>query len=96
MKPATQLQFRLGVASRAAAAIFGGYALAASASSLLAVVLPLHKSDAVLTATLLSFVLYTCAALWAFAARSALRGWFGIGLLTAIFLLGILAHRGLA
>lgn len=70
--------YRLGVASRSVAAIVGGYVLAALVTMLLSVSLPLARSEAVMTATLLSFAVYTCAVMWVFAARSALRAWLGL------------------
>lgn len=93
MKLNQELQYRLGVASRAIAAIVGGYAVTALATALLAVILPMVRIDAVLTATLLSFAIYTCAVLWVFAARSALRAWLGIVLPAAVLGLGLLAYR---
>ncbi|MFC7286524.1 DUF3649 domain-containing protein [Herminiimonas glaciei] len=93
MKLNEELQYRLGVASRAVAAILGGYAVTALATALLAVILPMVRIDAVLTATLLSFTVYTCAVLWVFAARSAFRAWIGIVLPAAILGLGLLVHR---
>lgn len=66
------------VLSRSLAAIFGGYALTAAFVAFLALALPMHRSQSVLTAMLLGIVLYACAAMWAFATRSALRAWVGI------------------
>lgn len=96
MKLNQDLQYRLGVASRAMAAILGGYVVTALATALLAVILPMVRIDAVLTATLLSFTVYTCAVLWVFAARSAFRAWIGIVLPAAILGLGLLAQRSFA
>ena len=93
MKLNQELHYRLGVASRAIAAILGGYVVTALATALLAVILPMVRIDAVLTATLLSFTVYTCAVLWVFAARSAFRAWIGIVLPAAILGLGLLAQR---
>lgn len=70
--------YRLAVASRALAAIIGGYALTALATTALAIFLPLSRAEASMTATLLSFVIYTCVVLWVFATRSATRAWLGI------------------
>lgn len=70
--------YRLAVASRALAAVVGGYALTAIATFALAVSLPLSKAEASLTATMLSFLIYTCAVLWVFATRTAWRAWAGI------------------
>lgn len=70
--------YRLAVASRALAAIVGGYALTALAITALAIFLPLSRAEASLTATLLSFLIYTCIVIWVFATRSATRAWIGI------------------
>lgn len=61
-----------------AAAIFGGYALASGATVFLGAVLPMVRAEAVLAATLLSFALYTAAAIWVFAARDLKRAWLGL------------------
>lgn len=76
--------YRLGVASRSAAAIVGGYVLAALVTMLLSVSLPMARSEAVMTATLLSFAIYTCAVMWVFATRSALRAWLGLAIPAAV------------
>lgn len=78
----------LGVLSRALAAIFGGYALAATCAMFFAVALPIARGQAVLTGMLVAIVLCACAALWAFATRTALRAWVGIALPTALFWMG--------
>ena len=93
MKLNRDLRYRLGVASRAIAAIFGGYALAAASTAVLSLVLPLPRVDAVMTATLLSFTVYVCAAIWVFAARDALRAWLGIGTPTIVMGLGLWLFR---
>lgn len=70
------------VFSRVLAALLGGYALAALLASALAVALPWlglgTRAEGVQTAGLLSFTLYTGAAIWAFSARSALHAWLGL------------------
>lgn len=71
-------RYRLGVAVRAVAAIGGGYLLAALASSLLALLLPLTRADAVTLATMLAFVIYPCTVLWVFATASAARACLGV------------------
>lgn len=78
----------LGVLSRSLAAIFGGYALAATSSAFMALALPMARSQAVLTGMLVAIVLCACAALWAFATRTALRAWTGIALPALLFWLG--------
>jgi hypothetical protein len=77
------------LASRVAAALFGGYALAALAS-VAAVALPIDKPQAVLTGMLASFLVYAGAAVWVFAVRSARRAWGGL-LLAALPLLAVAA-----
>ncbi|QJX01875.1 DUF3649 domain-containing protein [Alcanivorax sp. IO_7] len=66
------------MASRTLVAVFGGYALAAVTTAALALWLPVTRADAVITGTLLSFLIYTVAVLFAFSTRSALRAWVGI------------------
>lgn len=66
------------LASRLAAGIAGGYALAAAFSVWLSFILPMPRADAVLTGLLASFAIYAAAILWAFAARSLWRLWFGL------------------
>lgn len=90
------LRYRLAVASRALAAIGGGYALSAVCAALLAVVLPLPRAEAVITATLLSFVVFCCAVLWVFAARNAWRAWAGLVVPGVVVGLGLLAQRSMA
>lgn len=70
--------YRLSVALRAIAAILGGYALTALATVALAIFLPLSRAEASMTATLSSFLIYTCVVIWVFATRTAWRAWAGI------------------
>jgi hypothetical protein len=91
-----EMKYRLSVASRAIAAIGGGYAVAALSTALLASLLPMTRSDAVITATLLSFTVYTCAAIWVFAARSAWHAWLGLVAPGVLLGLGLLVCRGAA
>jgi hypothetical protein len=63
--------------SRIAAAMFGGYALAAL-TSVATLVLPIDKAQAVLAGMLASFIVYACAVIWVFAVRSAQRAWGGL------------------
>ena len=71
-------RYRLGVAARVLAAIFGGYAVAALSATVLALYLPMLRIEAAVTATLASFGVYTGAVMWVFAARSAARAWLGL------------------
>jgi hypothetical protein len=72
------------VFSRSMAAIFGGYALAAVTSVFCALALPGARGQTVLTGMLVAIVVCACAALWAFATRTALRAWVGILLPTLV------------
>lgn len=78
------LEYRLSVLSRAIAAMIGGYALATMLSILLSRLLPMPRAQAVATAMLLSFAIYTAAVLWVFAARTTYRAWGGLLLPTML------------
>ena len=74
---------RWRLASRCVAAALGGYALASTLPvALVALVAPatLARADAALVALQLSFVVYTGAVVWAFAARSAALAWAALAL----------------
>lgn len=68
--------------SRIAAALLGGYALAAL-SSVAVLALPISKPQAVLTGMLASFLIYAGAVIWVFAVRSARRAWAGLLIVAA-------------
>lgn len=70
--------YRWSIVSRIAAATLGGYALTSAATVLLALAWPAPKAQAVLWATMLSFVIYTAAVIWAVYVRSATRAWVGM------------------
>ena len=84
---------RLAVASRAVAAIAGGYALAAVFVALFALLLPalfsMERSAAVMAATMTSFALHALAVITAFATRSATRAWLWL-LLPTVTMAGLL------
>ena len=69
---------RLEVCSRVLAATLGGYAFTYAFTAALARLLPLAPVDAVMVASLPSFLVYLAVVLWAFAARSAKRVWLGL------------------
>jgi len=79
----------LPIIARIAAAVFGGYALAHTLSIALVAALPVARAEAALFAIQGSFIVYTLAVLWAFAARSALSAW--LGLLFPAALAGLVA-----
>ncbi|WP_404809813.1 DUF3649 domain-containing protein [Methylobacillus caricis] len=71
-------RYRLAVASRIAAAVVAGYALASAVSILFALLLPVPRAEAVLASTMLSFAVYAGIVIWVFHARSATRAWIGL------------------
>ena len=83
--------------SRVLAAVFGGYALTSGVAVLLSSILPLSRVEAVQTATLSAFVVYTCSVIWVFAVQDLRRAWLGM-LLPAIACggIGLLLARGAA
>ena len=87
----------LEVASRTSAAVLGGYMLAyaftAGTASMLVAGGLLAKSDAVLAPSMLSFLVYLVAAIYAFAARTAWRAWAWIGVNTVLFGIGAVLFR---
>ncbi|WP_454711654.1 DUF3649 domain-containing protein [Cupriavidus nantongensis] len=87
-------RYRAGVGARAVAAIAGGYALAALATAVLALFLPMARHDAVTAATLLSFAIYAGAAVWVFAVRSAWRACAGLALPAALLAAMLALGRG--
>ncbi|MBO3274784.1 DUF3649 domain-containing protein [Pseudomonas schmalbachii] len=73
--------------SRILAALFGGYALAYSATAFLSVYLPLGRADRVAFASLLCFAVWVAAIVFVFATRSAWRAWCGPLLLSVLLAL---------
>lgn len=78
--------------SRIVAALFGGYLFTYAFTAALARVLPMNKVDALVTASLVSFAVYTLAILWAFACRSARRAWAGLSLAVPLAAIGFWPH----
>lgn len=67
---------KLAIATRAIAAVFGGYGFvwgAVACLTLLLIAVGVPRSESVIIATLLGFPLYLFILLWAFAARSLIR-----------------------
>lgn len=95
MLQSPDMRHRLDVASRTLAGIGGGYALTAATTMFLGLTLPLSKGTAVMTATMLSFTIYTCAIIWAFSVRSR-RVWPGIVLPALVLGGGALLVKALA
>lgn len=74
----TGWRYRTNVLARAAAAVVGGYAVAALFAAASARLLPLPRVEAVLPGTMLAFFVLPGVAIWAFLARSAARAWAGV------------------
>jgi Protein of unknown function (DUF3649) len=74
------MRVRLVVASRALAAIAGGYALAAGVNVALALALKNSgpREDVIMLATMPSFLVWAGVVVWAFSARTAWRAWAGV------------------
>jgi hypothetical protein len=81
------VRHRFAVASRALAALVGGYGLATAFTVAFGRALALPKEEIVTTAALPAFLFYAGSAVWAFYASSATRAWLGIGLPAAVFAL---------
>lgn len=79
---------RLAVASRACAALFGGYFFVHATTAFLTLVLPFARAERVITASLLSFAVWCAVAVYVFSARSAWRAWWA-PVLASVVLLGI-------
>lgn len=77
-------RYRAGVFSRTLAALAGGYALTSLFVVALSLWLPMSKSDAVLTATLASFLIYSVVIMLVFSVKTALRAWLWLAGLSAV------------
>lgn len=76
------------ILSRTVAALVGGYVFTYAFTAALARLLPLDNVDSLIVSSLLSFVVYTFAILWAFAARSQARAWMGVALAVPLAMIG--------
>eukprot|EP01034_Spumella_vulgaris_P007496 gene7496-9551_t len=90
--PTDGLRYRLGIASRALAAIVGGYALSALVATACAIWYPGTRAEGAIFGMLASFVIYTLAVMWVFAVRTAWRAWLGLLLPSIPLGLAIAAH----
>lgn len=85
---ASRARYR-AVGVRVAAAVFGGYALAAAVAIWTSYILPMRRADAVVTGELISFAVYAAAILWAFAARTP--RWAALGLIGSALAFAVMA-----
>lgn len=88
-KAHTDNRYSWQIALRVIVAIIGGYLLANISAILLSYLLPMPKSDAVMTGILLSFAIYAGAIMWVFAVRSMKKAC--VGLLVPSLILGAVA-----
>ncbi|AOT10806.1 hypothetical protein S4054249_23440 [Pseudoalteromonas luteoviolacea] len=84
---ALTFQYRLSVASRFCAAILGGYFFTAYCISLLSLLLPTSRVDAVLYSVCASILIYSCVFIAVFAARSLLKVWVALVISTGVIAL---------
>ncbi|MET0331088.1 MAG: hypothetical protein ABW154_06625 [Dyella sp.] len=92
-KSSLPLRYRLAVASRVLAACVGGYYVAYGSTALLTVLLPWERINRVMTASLLSFVVWCVAAFWVFAARHSGRAWWPLLLAGSVMMGAALVMR---
>jgi hypothetical protein len=78
MKTAISIRYRFGVLVRVLAGAFGGYAFAGALAYTLARALPMSRSEAATTATLIGVLAMPAAVIWIFAVASARRALAGI------------------
>ena len=82
-------RYRSAVLGRVLLAAFGGYGVAALATAFLSLTLPMVRSEAVATATLLSFAILAGAVIWVFAARTLARAALGLAVPGALLAGGL-------
>jgi len=78
------LSHALAVTARIGAAVLMGYAITYVAAGAASLVMPLPRTEAVLWASIASFMVYTAVAIYAFAAASVLRMWRDLLLVLAL------------
>lgn len=79
-------RYRWLVFSRVVAAVVAGYTLASSATVLLALLWPLPQAEAVLAASMLSFLLYAGVIVWSFSVKRLRTVWLGLMLANGLCL----------
>ena len=88
--------YRLAVVGRIVLAVAGGYAVAALLTALLSLTLPLVRSEAVATATLLSFAVMVTVVIYVFAAPTLGRAALTVAGLAAVLGGGLWLAGGFA
>ena len=93
-KTISSITYKVHVVLRFFAAIVGGYAFTSAFISLLALLLPLSKLDAVLISTTISVLVYTCVFIWAFTVKSLTHVWITILLASSATALALALVKG--
>lgn len=93
-RPASKARVALDITGRSVLAVLGGYAFCSLAGVVLARWLPMSRSEAAITGSILAVPIFVGAAIWCFGVRSAPRMWLGAGAATAV--LGALLWISLA
>ncbi|MDR7015508.1 hypothetical protein [Acinetobacter sp. 3657] len=90
------LKYRLMVFSRFVLAIFGGYYFAAIATMLLVFLFPTEplKANAVLSVTMLAFIIHCALFIWVFMVNSTLKVWLSVVLPSVLMTLIYLFLQG--
>ncbi|KPZ58259.1 hypothetical protein CWC16_00940 [Pseudoalteromonas sp. S3776] len=86
--------YRVLVFLRFFIAIFGGYAFTSACISLLSVVLPIPKQDAVLLCVSISILIYALVFIYAFAIKSLKTVWISILLSSGFFVVVLALLKG--
>lgn len=86
-----ELRYRWQVANRILLAVAGGYLVTNMLIIVLSYALPLSKSDAVVTASLLSFAIFSSWVVWVFSVKNIRQAWWGLLISTVVLLALILA-----
>lgn len=80
-------KYRWMIFGRFVLAIFGGYAFSALLSMCIANAFPEMRASAVLSATMLAFVVHCAVFIWVFLVNSTLKAWLGVIIPCVVFFL---------
>ena len=86
-KPQGLLKYRWMIFGRFVLAIFGGYAFSALSAMCIANAFPEMRTSAVLSATMLSFVVHCAVFIWVFLVNSTIKAWLGVLIPCVVFFL---------
>lgn len=79
-----QSVYAVKVFARASAAMLAGYTAAATLACLLTLILPMPRFESTLTASMLSFLFYAIAIIYAFCVRKTWHAWRDLGLVSLL------------